>query len=434
MAYHPAIPPTAGTAYLSGSSNLVPGDTNNTLDVFVRDRQLATTERERGDERDGGGLYQLLASISGDGRYVVIRALPRTRRGRHNGRFDIFPRDRQNGTTERISVGTGVDASGQRLRLPQITPDGRFVVFQSASTLVTPDTNNLIDVFVRDLQLGTTEPRASPRAGRRRTRNASALIPLTPLGAHSLATNLVAWDTNGTWDVFVRDRQLGTTERASVAWAARRATEGATAVRSGDGSRPFTSEGRPSSAAIRTRDVFLRDWDTTGFQPSRTRRLWCDGRPCSMRGGPDAAATTGPHGGRGARCRGHGRSPRTASCRRAEKPTALSVLLRATATSSAACAARRALRRRLARASVRQAGRRRQHHGARRRREIRPSRSDRLRRGQDLAGQSRWYFVTTEIDRARRHGAQDLQHDADSAGDMGSRELRTISTHAPSFD
>ena len=99
---------------------------------------------------------------------------------------------------------------------PAISADGRFVAFSSdATNLVPGDTNGAADVFVRDRQTGTT------RAGERRAQAAPrAMGPATSpaisadgrfVAFSSAATNLVPGDTNGTHDVFVRDRQTGTT-------------------------------------------------------------------------------------------------------------------------------------------------------------------------------------------------------------------------------
>src|SRR5207247_11010915 len=103
--------------------------------------------------------------------------------------------------------------------------DGRFVAFDSAATnLVAGDTNGTADVFVHDRQTGTTE-RVSVASGGGTQGNGKSggFFAFPALSAdgrfvafQSDATNLVAGDTNGTTDVFVYDRQTATTERASV--------------------------------------------------------------------------------------------------------------------------------------------------------------------------------------------------------------------------
>src|SRR6266404_1974226 len=124
-------------------------------------------------------------------------------------------------TTERVSVTSGgTEGNGASLG-SALSADGRFVAFDSAATdLVAGDTNGVSDVFVHDRQTGTTE-RVSVASGGSQGNGFSAGPVLSADGRlvalHSTATNLVARDTNGATDVFVHDRQTGTTERASVA-------------------------------------------------------------------------------------------------------------------------------------------------------------------------------------------------------------------------
>jgi WD40-like Beta Propeller Repeat len=140
--------------------------------------------------------------------------------GDANGSTDVFVRDRLNGTTECISVDPSGCPGDSSSDSGAITPDGRFVAFRSRSgNLVPGDTNGKADVFVRDRQTGTTE-RLSVASDGAEGDDDSGLPALTPDGRfvafQSRATNLVGGDTNGRWDVFVHDRLLGTTLRASL--------------------------------------------------------------------------------------------------------------------------------------------------------------------------------------------------------------------------
>jgi len=210
-------------AYHSLATNLVPGDTNGTSDIFLRDRQLGTTERV---SVSSGGVQALGhsadAALSADGRFVAFQSgATNLVTGDTNGQFDIFLRDRQLGTTERVSVGPGgVQAIGTGSYDPKLSADGRFVAFESQATnLVAGDTNAASDVFVYDRQLGTTE-RVSVSTGGAQGDGYSIATDISADGRFvvfgSYATNLVAGDTNGAEDIFVRDRQLGTTERVNV--------------------------------------------------------------------------------------------------------------------------------------------------------------------------------------------------------------------------
>jgi len=156
-------------AFWSAASNLVPGDTNGTTDVFVHDRQGGTTERVSVDSKErqsvGGDRDGVVdtnfgrPAISGDGRYVVFAtSATNLVSGDKNQAVDVFLRDRAAGTTERVSVvGRKTEANGESSD-PAISADGRVVAFASlAENLATGDTNFASDVFVRDRQTGTTE-------------------------------------------------------------------------------------------------------------------------------------------------------------------------------------------------------------------------------------------------------------------------------------
>jgi len=92
-------------------------------------------------------------AISADGRFVVFSSFATNLvSGDTNGSQDISIRDRQTGTTRRVSIGPGGVQSNGENRSPAISADGRFVAFDSwATNLVPGDTNELDDVFVRML-------------------------------------------------------------------------------------------------------------------------------------------------------------------------------------------------------------------------------------------------------------------------------------------
>ncbi len=140
-------------AFLSWATNLVPGDTNGSGDVFVHDRQLSTTERvsidSSGAQEDGSCSS---ISISADGRYVAFQSYATNLVPGDTGLYeDIFVRDRQLGTTERVSVDSSGAQGNDDSYSPSISADGRYVAFYSAAdNLVPGDTGGLWDIFVRD--------------------------------------------------------------------------------------------------------------------------------------------------------------------------------------------------------------------------------------------------------------------------------------------
>ena len=217
-------------AFRSLASTLVPGDTNGVGDVFVHDRSTGVTERVSVDSRerqavgDQGGVLDTNfgpPAISGDGRYVAFASsAPNLVKSDRNQVADIFVRDRAAGTTERVSVaGRKTEANGESSH-PAISPDGRFVAFGSlADNLVAGDTNFAPDVFLVDRQAGTTE-RVSVSSTGEQADNTSDGPAVSADGRFvafaSTATNLVPDDTDDASDVFVRDRQGGTTESISI--------------------------------------------------------------------------------------------------------------------------------------------------------------------------------------------------------------------------
>jgi Tol biopolymer transport system component len=211
-------------AFTSRATNLVAGDTNGLDDVFVRDRQHGTTERaslDSGGAQGNGVSGSDAVSISGDGRYVAFDSSASDLVGGDtNGASDVFVRDRLFGTTERVSVDSTGNQGNDGSTRPWISFDGRYVVFESrASNLVASDTNGAIDVFLRDRELGTTERISVDTAGAEGngdSARASISVDGRYVAFQSLASDLVPFDTNGVQDGFVRDRLLEATERVSI--------------------------------------------------------------------------------------------------------------------------------------------------------------------------------------------------------------------------
>lgn len=206
----------------SASTNLIPVDTNASRDVFLRDRVLGLTTRV--SEMSGGGEasdYSENPSISADGRYIVFESVATDMVvGDLNGRRDIFLHDRIANTTELISVTSDEVQATNHSFNPSVSSDGRFVAFQTIANNVVPDdTNGGTDIFVRDRLLGTTE-RVSVSSFETEGNISSSVPTISKSGRfvvfESFASNLVSGDTNGTYDIFVRDRFLGITERVSV--------------------------------------------------------------------------------------------------------------------------------------------------------------------------------------------------------------------------
>ena len=159
-------------AFDSRASNLAAGDTNGSRDVFVRDTCVGapagctpstTRVSVASDGSEGNGISDT-PSISADGRFVAFAAdASNLVAGDTNGAGDVFVRDTCVGvpagctpSTTRVSVASdGTQGNAGVFFDLSISADGRFVAFDSdASNLVAGDTNGAVDVFVRDTCLG----------------------------------------------------------------------------------------------------------------------------------------------------------------------------------------------------------------------------------------------------------------------------------------
>jgi Tol biopolymer transport system component len=139
--------------FSSGSKKFVRHDTNGKLDVFVKNRVTGAVHRVSvsSSEHQANGPSSGIA-ISTDGRYCLFSSTATNLvAGDTNGRADIFVRDRVLGTTIRVDVSaTGAQANGN-VGPAALASDGHSVAFQSfASNLVAGDTNGFRDVFVRE--------------------------------------------------------------------------------------------------------------------------------------------------------------------------------------------------------------------------------------------------------------------------------------------
>ena len=120
-------------AFQSRASNLVAGDTNGREDIFVHDRQTGETERVSVDSAGNqGNRFSGRTFLSTDGRFVLFNSSSNNLvAGDTNGFMDVFVHDRQTGVTERVSVDSaGNQGNFQSLR-PSISADGRFVAYDS---------------------------------------------------------------------------------------------------------------------------------------------------------------------------------------------------------------------------------------------------------------------------------------------------------------
>jgi len=210
--------------FASTADNLVPSNNGpaarRRLNVFLRDRtngitilvsvNLAGTGGGNGDSFPTG--------LSSDGRYALFESSASDLvAGDNNNANDIFVRDLTGNATTLVSVSVGGGTGNGTSRSSAMTPDGRYVAFVSAATnLVAGDTNNIPDVFVRDLQANTTTlASAGAVSTSASTPTGSSESPvITPDGRYvafySTASNLMPSVTT-VGEVFVRDLTGGNT-------------------------------------------------------------------------------------------------------------------------------------------------------------------------------------------------------------------------------
>ncbi len=220
-------------AFASAASNLVPGDTNGRGDIFVHDRQTGQTTRvsvasDGTQANTASRIASRSPSISADGRFVAFDSgssnlVPGDTNscGIIGNCPDVFVRDTCVGapggcvpSTSRVSVasdgsqGNGFSAGGS------ISADGRFVAFgSSVSNLVPGDTNGRGDIFLRDTCVGApagcapSTVRVSVASDGTQADDGSFSPSISADGAFvafgSSASNLMAGDSNGFEDIFV---------------------------------------------------------------------------------------------------------------------------------------------------------------------------------------------------------------------------------------
>jgi Ca2+-binding RTX toxin-like protein len=208
--------------FRSAASNLVAGDSNGTNDIFVKDLQSGAIQRVSTDAagaQGNGSSYR--AQFSADGHSVVFESTASNLvAGDSNGTNDIFVKDLQSGAIRRVSTdAAGAQGNGQSSDA-RFSADGRYVVFESdASNLVAGDSNGTWDIFVKDLQSGAIQ-RVSTDAAGVQGNNGSFNAQFSADGRYvvfrSGASNLVAGDINGARDIFVKDLQSGAIQRVST--------------------------------------------------------------------------------------------------------------------------------------------------------------------------------------------------------------------------
>ncbi len=207
-------------AYQSLASDLVTGDTNGKSDVFLYTRVGQVTTRvsltAANTEANDDSSYPALSS---NGSFLAFVSKADLTGVGTAGIQNLYLRKVDGSSTKLFSAGSGTGANAP-VYMPVITNDSRYVAYVSAaSNLVAGDSNGTSDVFLYDRATGLTQ-RVSVDSAGGQADGSSSMPSISDDGNviafESKATNLVAGDSNGLRDLFVRNRSAGTTTRVSV--------------------------------------------------------------------------------------------------------------------------------------------------------------------------------------------------------------------------
>ncbi len=238
-------------SFLSDATNLVSGDTNGRPDIFVKDRQTGAITRIQINEPIGD-IISSVPSMSSDGRYVAYERYRPESSSYFSG---IALYDLQTNVQKDIANGVA----------PSISSNGLYIAFTSLEAITADDTNNQWDNYLYSSQTNTIE-RVSVSAQFLTNDGASGGASVSSFGRYvafeSRATNLVSGDTNNFSDIFLRDRQTGQTTRISVSSSGQQGNGNSSSPRISNDGRYiiFTSDANNLvSGDTNFTDIFVRD-------------------------------------------------------------------------------------------------------------------------------------------------------------------------------
>jgi Tol biopolymer transport system component len=232
-------------AFESRASNLDPIDSDTVADIYRHDTQTGQTiliSQSSAGQLGSGPLGSNRPTISSDGRYVAFESSRVLEPGDANSTGDIYLRDVQSGTTIRVNTSAANVAPtlGFSAR-PSLSASGRLIAFRSLSNELTPGdgTTSLRDIFVKNLDTQAIF-RVTPRGGADPNGDSNEL-DLSDDGQtlifHSLASNLTSGDSNGRQDVFRLTIATRALERLSVTSSGEGNDDASFPQSNGDGTR-----------------------------------------------------------------------------------------------------------------------------------------------------------------------------------------------------
>ncbi|WP_170037141.1 PD40 domain-containing protein [Georgenia soli] len=211
--HSPLLSADGGYVAFVSTAPEIPGDTNEAPDIFVLDRGTGAVKRATvahdGTQISGQADHLSLAGISADGRFVLFVSTLQLDPMDTNGYEDAYLFDARSGRSARVSVGPAGQQSVNPAREADLSADGRFVVFTNQGHAYFPQESSAMkDVFVRDTVAGRTT-RASAALDGTPGNGYSSSPTISNDGRlvafSSVADNLVPADTNNVADIFIKD-------------------------------------------------------------------------------------------------------------------------------------------------------------------------------------------------------------------------------------
>jgi hypothetical protein len=244
-------------AFWSSADNLVPGDTNELADAFLYDRQTKTmtlvSKGWQGVQATGESRRPV---VSRDGSVVVFESAASNLTqpcgllvcpgGDKNNADDVYLYNVADGSVTLVSAAANGSAANGNSNRPSLSANGRRIVFQSQATnLAGNDTNGTWDIYMRDLASGQTTLVSTGPAGQSDKASTSPSMSASGrfVSFDSKATNFVNGDSGGDVDIYVKDLDTGGVEQVSVRTGGGQAT-GTNGSSTVGGDSTISSDGR----------------------------------------------------------------------------------------------------------------------------------------------------------------------------------------------
>ncbi len=213
-------------AFLTYATNITPGEIacpsgGPCVNIVVHDRYTKSNKIVNKATDDSRLAPAALGGVtlSYDGRYIAFNTASSLSSTDNNFSADVVVRDLQTSVTTPASVDSNGNFVNGSSETASISYDGQRVAFTSRAPLVSGDTNNSDDIYFRDMQTNTIKRVSNATNGQQANNNSYHSVISgngTFIAFDSAASNLVPNDTNGAYDVFLYDIQSGTTKRIST--------------------------------------------------------------------------------------------------------------------------------------------------------------------------------------------------------------------------